>query len=76
MGGRNKGKLVISCKSSQGSPIGMNAIKDELKNYDENVPKIFDTNERLSTKAQELIQEKNAEGYILYFFEEKFSEER
>lgn len=75
MGRIKKGKLVISCKSSQGSPIGQDVITDELEYHDENIPKIFDTNERLTKNAKELIKKKNEEGYTLGFFEEKPSEE-
>lgn len=75
MGKPEKGKLVISCKSSKGSPIGKGVIRDELENHDKNTPKIFDTNEKLTKQARQLIKEKNAEGYSLGFFEENSDEE-
>lgn len=75
MGKPPKGKLVISCKSSQGTPIGKGPIKDELENHDKNTPKIFHTNEKLSKQARKLIEEKNAEGYSIGFFEENHNEE-
>lgn len=69
--GQLKGKLVISCKSSQGAPIRKTIIEEELKNHDKDTPKIFDTNERLSKDAHQLIKDKQAEGYAVSFFEEK-----
>lgn len=72
---KDKGKLIISCKSSQGSPIGKGVIRDELENHDKNIPKIFDTNQKLTKEARQLIEEKNADGYSIGFFEENLDEE-
>lgn len=76
MGRRDTGKLVISCKSSQGSPVSRGTIDDELEYHDKDTAKIFDTNEKLSKPARKLIEQKNEEGYTLGFFEEKPSEKQ